>query len=180
MVLTVIYKLRGIKWIELCNAKVGYKEWVKTVESLRDSCQWEPLSVLLPLLARITQPFYSVNWLLTTHSNVTLWCLLFLSKRQGQLRYLKKKKYLLSISPQPLAIPTPSYETELSGKHAGLTLSLKTKALCNFKMAISLFFFFLSYFSWRNIFFTSTLWWVSSIFLWVSMYSPVHKCWPKT
>ena len=53
------------------RTRVGYKEWVNAVERLCDSCQWGPFTFYWewPLLARFTQPFYSVNSLLITHSS---------------------------------------------------------------------------------------------------------------
>ena len=59
-------------------------EWVNAVERLCDSCQWGSITVCMPSLATITQPQYSVNSLILTHSNLQVsWCYicLYFAKR---------------------------------------------------------------------------------------------------
>ena len=63
---------------------MGYEEWVNAVERLCDSCQWGSITVCMPSLATITQPQYSVNSLILTHSNLQVsWCYicLYFAKR---------------------------------------------------------------------------------------------------
>ena len=62
-------KIRSLTDTRFCFAsskiRMGYREWVNVVEKLCDCCHSQ---YWWPSLARITQPFYSVNSLLMTHS----------------------------------------------------------------------------------------------------------------
>ena len=65
------YVLKDVSYWIAYN-KVGYKEWVQTVERLREYCQWRPLTVMqLALIGKNHATFYSVNSLLMTHMKKT-------------------------------------------------------------------------------------------------------------